>query len=214
MNSMKLPILLACAGLWLLPGCVKKYADVVITGDQSGIDKYAINWPAAADSSSGSLLLNFWNPAGKYFNNTSNGDTKFGYWPQAHALDVVIDAYTRTNDNKYRALMDDWMVGVKQQNGNTFLNEFYDDMEWNGLAMLRAYAATNDSKFKTGADQVWADIKSGWNGNMGAVLPGVKGCLPIRIHLPMGLLVYWRPVCTSSSRNPGILHLRIRSITG
>lgn len=164
---MKRFIIGACAGLWLLQGCAKNYEEVVIGGDQSGIERYEVNWASAADSSSNSLLLNFWNPTGKYFNRTSNGNTEFHYWPQAHALDVLIDAYTRTNDNKYRTTMDDWMVGVKQKNNNTFLNEFYDDMEWNGLAMLRAFKATSDAKYKTGVDQVWADIKTGWNTNMG-----------------------------------------------
>lgn len=164
---MKRLIIYACASLWLLPGCAKNYEDVVIGGDQSGIDRYEVNWAGAADSTSNSLLLNFWNPSLKYFNRTSNGNTEFHYWPQAHALDLLVDAYVRTNDNKYRTVMDDWMVGVKQKNGNTFLNEFYDDMEWNGLAMLRAWKATNDAKFKTGVDEVWADIKTGWNTNMG-----------------------------------------------
>jgi predicted alpha-1,6-mannanase (GH76 family) len=174
---MKFSIILACAGLWLLPGCVKNYDDVVITGDQSGIDRYPINWSAAADSSSSSLLLNFWNPSGKYFNKTSSGNTDFNYWPQAHALDIVTDAYSRTQDSKYRTIMDDWMVGVKQKNGNTFLNEYYDDMEWNALAMLRAFNATNDTKFKTAADQVWTDIKTGWNTNMGGGIAWRKGQL-------------------------------------
>jgi predicted alpha-1,6-mannanase (GH76 family) len=62
--------------------------------------------------------------------------------------------------------MNSWFTGVKIKNGNTFLNEFYDDMEWNGLAMLRAYKATNDSKWLDETVIVWNDIKTGWNTTM------------------------------------------------
>jgi predicted alpha-1,6-mannanase (GH76 family) len=35
-------------------------------------------------------------------------------------------------------------------------------MEWMALACLRAYAATNDAKFKTLAESLWTTIKGGW----------------------------------------------------
>jgi predicted alpha-1,6-mannanase (GH76 family) len=177
---MKYNIFILLASCWLLPGCIKNYDDVVIAGNQSGIEKYPVDWAAVADSSSTSLALNFWNPSGKYFNQNNTGNATFHYWPQAHALEVLADAYTRSNKSQYRTYMDDWMTGVKQKNGNSFINEFYDDMEWNGIAMLRAYNITNDAKFKTGVDQVWADIKGGWNTTMGGgiawrkAMPGYK----------------------------------------
>jgi predicted alpha-1,6-mannanase (GH76 family) len=40
-------------------------------------------------------------------------------------------------------------------------------MDWNALAMLRAYNATNDVKFKSATDEVWTNIKTGWNEIMG-----------------------------------------------
>jgi predicted alpha-1,6-mannanase (GH76 family) len=122
-----------------------------------------INWSAAADSSSSNLVLSYWNAADHYFNYTNSGSKDFHYWPQAHALDVMVDAYKRTNDNLYKTTINDWYNGVKAKNGNTFLNVFYDDMIWNSLAMLRAYNVTNDEKFKTSAIEVWNDIKGGWN---------------------------------------------------
>ena len=44
-----------------------------------------IDWYAAADSSSTSLINSFWNVGSRYFNYDSNGNTTFHYWPQAHA---------------------------------------------------------------------------------------------------------------------------------
>ncbi len=61
--------------------------------------EYRINWNAAADSSSSSLIYSFWNADEHYFNYNNLGLKDFHYWPQAHALDVMVDAYLRTRDN-------------------------------------------------------------------------------------------------------------------
>jgi predicted alpha-1,6-mannanase (GH76 family) len=126
---------------------------------------YEIDWVDAADSSSLSLADNFWNASAKYFNYGSDGKSDFHYWPQAHALDVLVDAYARTNNSSYLSYINQWYDGVQMKNGNSFLNEFYDDMEWNALAMLRAYNVTSEEKFKAATDVVWSDIKTGWNLN-------------------------------------------------
>ena len=131
----------------------------------TGGEVYTINWTAAADSSSNAFIMSYWNGADSYFNFNNSGQKDFNYWPQAHALDVAVDAYTRTNDNFYKTTITQWYEGVKKKNGNTFLNEFYDDMEWNALAMLRAYNATQDTRFKTSAIEVWKNIQTGWNSN-------------------------------------------------
>jgi predicted alpha-1,6-mannanase (GH76 family) len=138
---------------------------------------HTVNWTFAADSSSSRLVNYFWNTQGKYFNKNNSGDLTFNYWPQAHALDVLVDAYTRTHDNMYLSYMSQWYDGVKQKNGGSFLNNFYDDMEWNALAMLRAYNVTQDEKFKTAVYDVWNDIKTGWNTTAGGGIAWQKGQL-------------------------------------
>jgi predicted alpha-1,6-mannanase (GH76 family) len=127
--------------------------------------KYVFQWKEIADSSVTSLNEHFWN-SDKYYNNAFPSDGAFNYWPQAHALDVLIDAYERTGNSVYTGYMNDWFVGVKEKNNSTFLNEYYDDMEWNALAMLRAYKVTNDTKWLDAAIVLWTDIKTGWNGVM------------------------------------------------
>lgn len=131
------------------------------------VKPYVFEWDAIADSATSmGLNENFWN-AQKFYTNASPSDNNFNYWPQAHALDVLIDAYVRTNEANYKTYMNDWFEGVKIKNGNTFLNHFYDDMEWNALAMLRAYKATNEEKWLNESVTVWNDIKGGWNETMG-----------------------------------------------
>ena len=134
-----------------------------------------IDWNAAADSSSKSLVNSFWNAGGSYFNTDNVSNTNFQYWPNGHALDILVDAYTRSNDTFYKNYIDQWYDGVKAKNGNTFRNDYYDDMEWNALAMLRAYQATNDARYKDAALQVWEWIKLGWNDNAGGGIAWAQG---------------------------------------
>ena len=147
-------------------GCKKDYDDGGTNPPAPQPGQATIDWQKAADSSTTALITKFWNPSGNYFNE-KNTNANFHYWPQAHALDVLVDAYKRTNKPEYKTYMDKWFTGVRQKNGNTFINEFYDDMEWNALAMLRAFDATGDAKYKEAVETVWADIKTGWNGTMG-----------------------------------------------
>jgi len=126
-----------------------------------------VNWKAAADSSSKSLANSFWNSAGKYFNTDNASNTNFQYWPNGHALDVLVDAYTRSKDAFYKNFIDQWYDGVKAKNGNSFRNDYYDDMEWNAIAMLRAFQATGDTRYKDAALQVWEWIKGGWTSDAG-----------------------------------------------
>ncbi|MGQ8338337.1 glycoside hydrolase family 76 protein [Sunxiuqinia sp. A32] len=146
--------------LCIFQACSKD--DGIDNGGNETVD-IEINWEAAADSSSSSFIYSYWNAADNYFQYDNNSNTDFHYWPQAHALDVTIDAYERTGDNLYLTTINDWYEGVKAKNGNSFYNEFYDDMEWNALAMLRAYNATSQERYKTAAIDVWNDIKTGWN---------------------------------------------------
>jgi len=157
-------LIVAGSLVFCMAGCVKKYDYDFST--QDGINRYTIDWNKAADSSTGFLINNYWNASPGYFNK-SNVDPVFNYWPQAHGLDVLVDAYTRTGSDHYKTLMSQWFKGVKQKNGNTFINHFYDDMNWNALALLRAYMATKDDSYKEAAQSVWTDIKTGWNDKEG-----------------------------------------------
>jgi len=125
-------------------------------------DALALSWPEIADKSTQSLITQFWNEEG-YFNYGSNAsDLTFHYWPNAHAMDVLIDAYQRTQNKAYMAYFDTWFAGVKVKNGNTYYNNFYDDMEWNALTMLRLYEVTKDEKYLAVVVDLWRDIIAAW----------------------------------------------------
>lgn len=154
------PILytLACGLLLTATSCDK--VEDVYHYDQGP----SINWSAVADSSSITLVERYWNEEAKYFNSGSdNTDTRFQYWPQAQAMDVIIDAYQRTADSRYSQLFPLWYEGIRIHNNNTYWNVFNDDMEWNALTMLRLYTITQEKKYLDTAIELWNWIQSGWN---------------------------------------------------
>lgn len=126
-----------------------------------------IDWSIAADKATKSLTGHFWNSSMGYFNylpGKEDGlDYAFSYWPQAHAMDVVIDAYLRTGDDSYKNFFDKWYIGIKFKSNGTYYNTFYDDMEWICLTMLRLYDTTRENKYLNTAKDLWEDIKTGWN---------------------------------------------------
>lgn len=132
--------------------------DVYTYGEEPEID-----WNAAANRSTDVLISQFWNNEGYFNYGSNNSNTEFQYWPNAHAMDVVIDAYVRTNDSKYKAYFDKWYAGIKMKNGGSYYNNFYDDMQWNALTILRLYNVTKEDKYLTTVKELWIDIAKGWN---------------------------------------------------
>lgn len=126
-----------------------------------------VNWAARADSAQAALRQNFWSPAGHYYLRDNGGRADFNYWWQAHGLDVLLDGYQRTRNADYLTQMKELQAGMKAQNKDTYLNEYYDDMEWQALACLRAFELTKDADYKATAQLLWADIKLGWNEEQG-----------------------------------------------
>lgn len=124
------------------------------------------NWTAIADSAQSSVNF-YWVPSGKYFSASNNTTAWTNYWPTAHALDVLVDLYLRAPSPALKSRMDEVIAGLKTKNGNTYINFYYDDMEWMALACLRAFNATNDVQYKEITMLLWADIKNGWSTDLG-----------------------------------------------
>ncbi|WP_337100377.1 glycoside hydrolase family 76 protein [Paenibacillus sp. YIM B09110] len=107
-------------------------------------------------------MMNQWYPPVKAF-----GEENFYYWWQAHVMDVLIDGLERTGEAGYRELLSKLAEGVRVYNGHTFKHNYYDDMEWTALALLRAYEATGEEPYLASVLELWEDIKTAWNGHMG-----------------------------------------------
>lgn len=84
------------------------------------------------------------------------------YWWQAHALDAAVDAFERSAEDGVRRRIARHVHGILRRNGGDIRNDYYDDMAWMGLALLRADevagAGTRDL-----VDTLWAAIRGGWD---------------------------------------------------
>ncbi|MGM0123433.1 hypothetical protein IGI37_000799 [Enterococcus sp. AZ194] len=92
----------------------------------------------------------------------------FNYWWLAHLVDIRIDAYLRTKDEKYLEMAKETYQYNKSRNKGTLLHEYYDDMLWNALAALRLYKITDETVYFEDAKEVCLDIfNTAWNETMG-----------------------------------------------
>ena len=127
------------------------------------------DWRKLADGMSRALITHFWGasfngyPNRYYFNYGSDLSdmTTYHYWPQAHAMDVMVDAYTRTADRRYSDIYPLWWQGVPRFNAgkpeDPWWNPYVDDMEWIALAQLRMFESSHEEKYFTKAKQLYND---------------------------------------------------------
>ena len=69
-------------------------------------------------------------------------------------------------------------------NGETLLHNYYDDMEWMALALLRVYDATGREEDKEAVLVLWESIKTAWNDHMGGGMAWKKDQLDYRTPPP------------------------------
>ncbi|MFI6738495.1 glycoside hydrolase family 76 protein [Nonomuraea sp. NPDC050451] len=129
-------------------------------------------WNHRADLAQRSLDHYFAAPGEQLFNNwypLEPGDNDvFNYWWLAHAVDVRIDAYLRTSDparlEQARRIHD----GILRRNGGALFNDYFDDMLWLALAILRLAEATGESELYGEAVALWQHVLDhGWNEHEG-----------------------------------------------
>ncbi|NHA02367.1 glycosyl hydrolase family 76 [Mucilaginibacter sp. HC2] len=121
------------------------------------------NYLSLADSLQSTTYSTFISANGNYFIQNNAGNTNFNYWPNAHMLDVLTDAYLRTQSSVYTQRMKALLNGIKIANGGGYPNEFYDDMGWLANASLRDYLITHDADYLNVAQQLYTEIKGGSN---------------------------------------------------
>lgn len=127
------------------------------------------DWQQVATQSTYTLTEFYWDDSRHFFRYHPNKDDTskydWSYWPQAHAMDVIIDAYLRTGDIRWRDYFAPWYEGIKQKSGGSYTNDFVDDMEWICLTMLRLYEATSEQQYMDTAQMLWDNIRKNWNNN-------------------------------------------------
>lgn len=135
-------------------------------------EKNLAYWQNVANGMSKALIKHFWGANFKgyenryYFNygsDLSNMTTNH-YWPQAHAMDVMVDAYMRTGSKEFLDIYPLWWKGAPDFNfagkmnlKDPWWNVFVDDMEWIVLAQIRMFESTQDTKYLEKARQMYDD---------------------------------------------------------
>lgn len=124
---------------------------------------------AAADRAQKALIDFYWDQGDVILRQHLPHDRSenFSYWWQAHAIDVLLDGYLRTEDPAYLRWVDKELKGTIAHNSGSILNNWYDDMEWMALALLRAWDITGEESYRKKAEFLWQDIKTAWNDQMG-----------------------------------------------
>jgi predicted alpha-1,6-mannanase (GH76 family) len=159
-------LFLSVTGLGLLTTSCEDDAIMLRDPNNSGGNNFVYTWEKTADSLQLSTYNNFLGSNGTFIENNT-GKSTFNYWPNAHALDVLVDGYLRTGDDNYKSKMKALVQGIKVKNGNnTYNNVFNDDMIWLALSSLSAYDATKDQEYKDVADYLWGRIKLSWSDNV------------------------------------------------
>ncbi|MCS7480805.1 glycoside hydrolase family 76 protein [Umezawaea endophytica] len=91
---------------------------------------------------------------------------RFNYWWQAHLLDCVVDAQLRAPTEARKQVVRRLVRGVRVRNLVGWTNDFYDDVAWLGLALLRAAEDVGVSR-PAGVAAIAARLRDGWTDHGG-----------------------------------------------
>lgn len=98
-------------------------------------------------------------------------DSTFNYWWLAHLVDARIDAFERTGDPVWLDKAAAVYRNVRERNDGSLFNDYFDDMLWYALAILRLADASGDQGYLADAESIWAHVvEHGWNDTMGSSL--------------------------------------------
>lgn len=98
-------------------------------------------------------------------------DATFNYWWLAHVIDARLDAYERTGDPLWLDKAETVYRNIRERNDGSLFNDYFDDMLWYALAILRLHGATGDAQYLSDARSIWEHVvEHGWNDTMGPSL--------------------------------------------
>ncbi|UMP03041.1 glycoside hydrolase family 76 protein [Amycolatopsis sp. EV170708-02-1] len=89
----------------------------------------------------------------------------WNYWWQAHLLDTLVDAQLRKPSPERLKLIDRFVVSVRLRNFGKWINDYYDDIAWLGLALQRAGHLGLD--VRGGLEAISSRLREGWTDDAG-----------------------------------------------
>lgn len=135
----------------------------------------APDWSTRADIAQRSLDHYFGAAWPQYLENSHPAGTgvpeTFNYWWLAHVMDARLDAFERTGDSAWRDQAEETYRNIVERNEGRLFNDYFDDMLWFALAILRLHHATGEDRYRDDALAIWDHvIAEGWNDAGGASL--------------------------------------------
>jgi predicted alpha-1,6-mannanase (GH76 family) len=92
-----------------------------------------------------------------------------GWWNAANALTAVIRYTQRTGDRSHAPIVETTFRRARRRHAD-FVNMFFDDNGWWGLAWVAAYDLTGESRYLDAAAAIFARNQAGWDGTCGGGL--------------------------------------------
>src|SRR4051812_9484508 len=123
-----------------------------------------------SDQALQSFLLKFWQGGDQYFHHTypDNGGLT-GYWTYANGWEAVMDNVERTSKRQYFNWIETLYIG---QNERGWGADYYDDLCWMTMALIRAYDLSGDTKYLDRAKAVFVDVQAAWDVSCCGGVPG------------------------------------------
>lgn len=129
-------------------------------------------------------------------------DEKTGTWPDcwwqsANALEALIDYLTITEDCAYSGLIGQTYDRAQEQ-AEGFLNKYYDDEGWWGIAWIKAFDLTGEDRYLDMARRLFQDMAKGWDktrcggGLWWTKERGYKNAIPNELFMVLAARLYHR----------------------
>lgn len=119
------------------------------SAESTGTDADALASATRADAATNALVTHFWDGQQSYLRGG-------GYWIYGEAFDAVLDAAQRTGGTEFHKWIDTLYAA---QDARGWQRDFFDDENWMALALIRAYDVTDDAKYLSRAESLFADIE-------------------------------------------------------
>jgi predicted alpha-1,6-mannanase (GH76 family) len=118
-----------------------------------------------------------------------------GWWNSANALTAVI-AYTKvTGDRSFAGVIDTTFARAPRRHAD-FVNDYYDDNLWWGLAWVAAYDLAGDPRHLDAARVIFQRTAGGWDGRHGGVWWSTarkyKNAIPNELFLTLAARLHQR----------------------
>jgi len=113
-----------------------------------------------ADEAIETFLLRYWDQSRSYLRHVHSGGGTTGYWTFAQGCDALLDAVERTDGTRYAGLIETFF---EAQAARGWIVSHYDDEAWMGVALLRAFYLTGESRYLETAELLFEDIRLAWD---------------------------------------------------